>query len=133
MTVFARREIAALFLGLVLLPRSPVYAGDGKHFVAGIEDLPVMPGLESLPEESVVFDKPEGRIVEVLQNVRHALGRGALDEAEVLEFYGRTLPELGWQKLSDSRFQREGEVLSLELTQSGDGLLVAFRLAPAEG
>ncbi|MDH5749772.1 MAG: hypothetical protein OEY85_10740, partial [Rhodospirillales bacterium] len=33
-------------------------------FVSGMEDLPLMPGLEEVAASSIVFDTPQGRIVE---------------------------------------------------------------------
>src|SRR5689334_6805677 len=60
------------------------------QFVAGIGDLPLMPGLSPVPEQDVVFDKPAGRIVQ-------AVARGPVKPADVSRFYAETVPQLGWR------------------------------------
>ena len=119
--VHHRLLLAAVLLAS--LTTLPLKAGDTR-FLAGIEDLPIMPGLAELTDQGLVFDKPEGRIVE-------AFAEGDLAPDEVAVFYRRTLPELGWQADSAGQYRREGEVLAIEVqgTQNG-GVLVAFRLAP---
>lgn len=114
-----------LVLALLLLGLTAVLLKAGESgFLAGIEDLPIMPGLEELTDQGLVFDKPEGRIVE-------AFAEGDLAPDDVAVFYSRTLPELGWEAESAGLYRREGEVLAIEVqgTQNG-GVLVAFRLAP---
>ncbi len=106
-----------------LLALASAFADDREEFVAGVEDLPVMHGLMVLEDEGVVFDKPSGRIVE-------AYAFGAVEEGEVLAFYARTLPQLGWEAITGQRFQREGEVLTLEFKKDDGGVLVTYRLAP---
>ncbi|MGB8275013.1 MAG: hypothetical protein WCF16_07050, partial [Alphaproteobacteria bacterium] len=104
----------------------PVAAADEK-FVAGFEDLPLMPGLAQIPDAGVVFDAPSGRIVE-------AFAEGRIDPVAVKNFYGRTLPQLGWKKSAGDRFEREGEILDVEVTPDapapGEKIVVHFYLAP---
>jgi len=101
---------------------SPAHAAD---FVAGTEDVPLMPGLAAVPGTSLVFDKPEGRIVE-------AEARGALLRAKVQDFYAATLPQLGWSAAGDGRWQREGEVLRIDFGGRDGDLTVGFTLSPRE-
>lgn len=117
-----QRIAFAAVLGCLLATAS-AFADDPDEFVAGIEDLPVMPGLMVMEDEGVVFDKPSGRIVE-------AYAFGAVEEGEVSAFYARTLPQLGWEAVAGQRFQREGEVLTLEFKKDDRGVLVTYRLAP---
>ena len=92
-------------------------------YVAGIDDLPLMPGLAEVPDAGVVFDKPSGRIVE-------AYAEGAVARAAVAAFYAATLPQLGWRARQSNVFLREGERLSL-IFLGGDGdLIVRFTLEP---
>ncbi|HEX7969421.1 MAG TPA: hypothetical protein VF502_14470, partial [Stellaceae bacterium] len=49
---------------LVLLLLAPAGAALAGDFVPGTEDVPLMPGLASVAGSSLVFDKPQGRIVE---------------------------------------------------------------------
>lgn len=120
----------AAFAALALLAAAPagglaatVPAATG--FVAGMGDVPAMPGLEPVAAESMVFDKPGGRIVETVM-------RGPVDRRAVLAFYGQTLPQLGWKAVSQTRFIREGEELRLEIGAGGAAghTTVRFALTP---
>lgn len=95
----------------------------GTNYVAGIADLPLMPGLRAVPNAGVVFDKPVGRIVD-------AYAQGPVTPASVITFYRKALPQLGWEILDDASFRRESEVLRLEFLQSNKALTVRFALAP---
>ncbi len=98
-------------------------AGEATVYVAGIDDLPLMTGLTSVPGAGVVFDKPSGRIVE-------AYAEGEVGRARVAAFYTATLPQLGWRARQSNVFIREGERLSL-IFLGGDGdLIVRFTLEP---
>ena len=92
---------------------SPASEG-GTRFVAGMGDVPAMPGLEAAGVAPLVFDKPSGRIVE-------AVLQGPVAPDAVRAFYARTLPQLGWRRQTDGRFVREGEELRLEFTNAGAG------------
>ncbi len=128
---WARIIAATVFLLLPLGIGPPAFAGGGERasagakeaFLAGLEDVPLMPGLAEIEDAGVVFDKPEGRIVE-------AYARGELSAAQVLSFYNATLPQLGWRAESGGRFRREGEVLRLAFTTAGKRLTVRFSLSP---
>jgi hypothetical protein len=98
-------------------------------FVEGVEDLPLMDGLESEPGSAVVFDKPGGRIIETF-----AVGKVA--KADAVAFYEATLPQLGWARARKKAkppalaFEREGETLRLEFKETGGALRVRFAIAP---
>jgi hypothetical protein len=114
---------------------SPGLAGSGlvpvsltqSVYVPGTEDVPLMPGLASDDGASLVFDKPQGRIVE-------AAARGAVTRHAVMEFYQESLPQLGWRaaasKSGSKSFERDGERLSLDFDGRDGNLQVAFTLAP---
>jgi hypothetical protein len=126
--------LAALFLA------SPGLAGPGlvaaslvqPVFVPGTEDVPLMPGLASDDGASLIFDKPQGRIVE-------AAARGAVTRRAVMAFYEESLPQLGWRRTApgsakasagSKSFERDGERLSLDFDGRDGNLQVAFTLAP---
>lgn len=121
---------ARVILFALILAAAPVFAlaaeGD-RGFVTGFEDLPLMPGLTQVADAGTVFDTPSGRIVEAYAN-------GRVAAQDVAAFYARTLPQLGWQRISDYRYRREGELLDLEIRAAGgDGsTAVRFYLAPNE-
>ena len=118
--------IAAVLLCLAALPAGAQDAagdGSGGAYVAGIPDLPLMPGLTALPDGALVFDKPGGRIVE-------AFARGSVAPQSVTAFYDQTLPQLGWRPEGHGTYQREGERLELDLGHDARGTTVHFRLFP---
>ena len=89
-----------------------------------------MDGLTEQADSGVVFDKPDGRIVE-----RYA--SGPLTPESVKAFYSQTLPQLGWQPVAAKaarhlNFQREGESLDIEFKTVGSELVVRFSVAPEQ-
>ena len=96
---------------------------ESARYVAGVADLPLMPGLDEMKESGLIFDKPGGRIVE-------AYAAGAVTRTSVLSFYDTTLPELGWRRDRSGGYLREGERLQLTLTEAAGGVTVQFRLFP---
>ena len=125
-----RRLLAGLVLGVAMLAlagvsgpaQAQVQDGAGG-FVAGIEDLPLMAGLVEDSAAALVFDKPEGRIVE-------ALARGPLERAAVKVFYTATLAELGWRPSGDGGYTREGEALRITISGEDGAVTVHFSLTP---
>jgi hypothetical protein len=87
--------------------------------------MPLMPGLQA-SADSVVFDKPTGRIVQA-----RAVGHG-LEAAAVRDFYRRTLPALGWREAPGLTFMREGERLKLDIRTGATAgeVDVRFDVAP---
>ncbi len=113
----ARAALAALllagpaFAGLAG-PSLPARAAETAGFMSGLGDVPVMPGLAPAEEEPLVFDKPGGRIAQSVM-------AGRVDRKAVLAFYNQTMPQLGWARMADTRFVREGEELRLEFVTRG--------------
>ncbi|WP_156176763.1 hypothetical protein [Kiloniella spongiae] len=105
---------------------SSVFASEGGFFT-GSGGVPIVPGMEEMKELGVVFDKPEGRIVE-------AFASGHLSQVDVREFYGRTLPQLGWDVVGEGLFIREGEVLKIEILEGVENSRSILRiiLAPSQ-
>ena len=112
--------VCGLFLAsLPLRAQSPV-------FLSVIEDLPLMPGFVEDTDGALKFETEAGRIAEITAS-------GAGTASAVIEFYSHTLPQLGWQLETPTRYQREGEVLVLEvleLEQNGAGVEVHFQVSP---
>lgn len=122
MTGASRTLLAALLLSVTAL------AALAEGFVEGVEDLPLMPGLQALPGAGISFAEPQGRIV-----VGYA--EGMVDAQSVLRFYTRTLPELGWSPVADDKpgasgYRREGDRLTLELFDYARRLIVRFTVSP---
>jgi hypothetical protein len=110
----------ALILALHL---SLATGAQAQTYVARIEDLPLMPGLVEQDGAGLVFDKPEGRIVE-------AVASGAGTPQAVADYYAKVLPQLGWQRRSDGSYMRENERLAIAARADGSRVTVQFTLSP---
>jgi len=108
---------------LVVFIASAAWAQDNR-FVAGFEDLPLMPGLEQGKDSGTVFDSPAGRVIE-------AYAEGSVAAADVDAFYAETLPQLGWRRMSERRYRREGEILEITPHRADKASVrVRFYLSP---
>jgi hypothetical protein len=125
------RRLAAIFLfavtvlaaGLVVLTGLAAQTAAAPGFVAGTEDIPLMPGLRNQESTLVVFDKPQGRIVEIE-------ARGKVTRAAAEKFYAASLPPLGWVADGTHRWRRDGEGLRLDIKGPDGDLRVGFSLSP---
>lgn len=115
------RTLGSFLLAAALL-LAPASASATDPFVEGLEDVPLMQGLMAVPDRSVVFDKPNGRIVE-------SYAAGAVRRADVVRFYDETLPQLGWSGRART-YRRDREVLRLGFEGQDGALVVRFSLSP---
>lgn len=115
-----------IFTALVLLTFSfaNVQAAETAQFFSSVPDMPLMDGLTELTDQTVVFDKPEGRIVESV-----ALIEGPAPD-NVLRFYNETLPQLGWARIADLSFRREHEVLKVFVEANEGKNFLRVNIAP---
>lgn len=98
-------------------------------YLSMLGDVPLAEGLVELPEAGIVFDKPQGRIVQMT-----ATHSRQITQEKLISFYTHSLPNLGWQARDAEQapakgiltFARQGEIL--RLTFSAD--LVIFDLTP---
>jgi hypothetical protein len=109
-------------LALAVLFAAPAW-GAATGYVPGTEDVPLMPGLSPVDDTGLIFDKPQGRIIQ-------AAARGAVNRRDVIAFYDSSLPELGWHRADQQHFVRDGERLSLDFDGYDGNLLVDFSLVP---
>lgn len=116
-----RRSMFCLapLIAAVVLHAAPASA---QQFVPGTEDVPLMKELAPVKDSDLVFDKPEGRIIE-------ASAQGKVTRAEVRGFYASTLPQLGWKPSGES-WTRETETLRLDFSGHDGDLRVTFTLLP---
>lgn len=126
-----KNALVVLCLLLISAPalaqeQTPVLDLNLKYFEA-IEDIPVMPGLTEKTEQSVAFDKPEGRVVESV-----AVGGPTQSAESIEEFYSKVLPQLGWRALTGSDYIRESEHLKIGLEPHKDEVLVRFTITPQQ-
>lgn len=111
-----------IFILFLAFTASAATAVAQDQFVPGIEDLPLMEGLRVEGDE-LVFDTPEGRIVQV-----EAAGPGSAEQIQA--FYGEVLPQLGWQRTSKGVFARDNEMLSLVIGERNGRVRIQFSLSP---
>ncbi|HBN21795.1 MAG TPA: hypothetical protein DD412_00965 [Holosporales bacterium] len=95
-------------------------------YVQILSDVPLAPGLSLDEESEVVFDVPEGKIVEVS-------AFGAADLAETQTFYKESLEALGWQSVprKEWSYKRDEEFLEISFDDGENDLQVKFRLMPS--
>lgn len=105
---------------IALLIASPPAAAEKTHYSEIISDLPLMQEMVEDPAAAVVFDTPSGRILQTLVSARGL-------SWDVLAFYDRVLPPLGWEKTGPARYLRDNEILAIAL--EGDRF-VRFSLSP---
>jgi len=97
-------------------------------------DLPLMPGFQEEEKSRLLFDSPEGRIIEVT-----AYGSAAPEK--ILAYYKRLLPSLGWQDSADDAKRpkskdpeedgcKTGASFCLMAHRNHEILLITIRRAP---
>lgn len=116
MSAMSRILFLSLFLA-VLFPLA-VFAADAPRphltFLEGFDDVPLMPGFHELADSLLIFDKPDGKIIQ-------SEACGAASWAAVRGFYTGALPQLGWRLEPASKggqpqslvFRREGDRLEI--------------------
>ena len=94
-----------------------------EKFLTGFSDLPIMPGMQELPDANISFDTASGRIVEAFAKTEQTVER-------ISSFYKNILPQLGWRVEKDTMFVRDSEILIIDLRKDGDSVIVQFSLEP---
>jgi len=96
-------------------------------FTKVIDDLPLMPGLQPMEDEDVLFSAPgAGRIAET-----NAIG--TIDIDDVYNFYKHSLPHLGWKAVDTRTYDRENEQLHIEAHANNKYTIVRFTVKPVGG
>lgn len=93
-------------------------------FFESLYDVPIMPGLEEVPEMALSFDKPDGRIAQagaVASNINPEV---------LMSFYKESLSQMGWQNTGHNAFVREGEKLEIFVEKTEGISIVKFSLKP---
>ena len=122
--MLTRRSIIALIAAVLLCgPLTTVGTAGGGGFLTAVEDMPLMPGLIEVADAGTVFETGKGRIVE-------AWAEGNVTMPAVIAFYDATLPQLGWKRLGDGSFRRDGETLRIDRIDGGAQTTVRFTVTP---
>jgi hypothetical protein len=123
-----KKMLLAAFGGLMLatmmvsLPQSLV-AAEEAYFEA-LYDIPVMPGLEELKGDAVLFDKPDGRIASATAASRK------LTPAQIKGFYAESLSQMGWKKRTQNQYVRGDDLLVLEVLEKPPLTVLHLTLSP---
>ncbi|MGC6472729.1 MAG: hypothetical protein ACON4W_07625 [Parvibaculales bacterium] len=95
-------------------------------FLSAVPEIPLAPGMQENAESTLIFDKPEGRIIAI-----EALTDRPTEE--ILSYYRAVLPNLGWApsakgwtRPNELKFLRSGEALDIRV----EGGVVFFKLQP---
>ena len=94
-----------------------------EKFVTGFSDLPLMPGMQELPDANISFDTASGRIVEAFAKTEQNIEK-------ILFFYNNVLPQFGWRVENDTTFVRDSEKLTLDFRKDKVSVIVQFSLEP---
>lgn len=112
----------------------PVFAAENAQgaaaparFFSSMQDVPLVTGLTELSDQTVTFDKPEGRIIESVAEIES----GSFDS--VKKSYETTLPQLGWNKIAENSYARESEFLHLNFETYDGRNFVRVLVRPREG
>ena len=97
---------------------------EGTLFFESLQDVPVMQGLVELKDYTLVFDKPEGRIVEMVAKIEG----GGINEAR--QYYSQSLPQLGWSRSSEDNYIRGNEHLSLNFEREQQESFLRITVEP---
>lgn len=115
-------------LGILICFAAPGFAEGNQErnqvYFTALTDVPVMPGMVEITDQAFVFDKAEGRVVEVVGFLSLS------SSADPVEFYKTVLPELGWKPLKTGVFQRNNEQLVVRAEKLTREVLVRFQLSP---
>ena len=120
---FFRSQTIILLVFLLINVFNAGFVWSTEKFLTGFSDLPIMPGMQELPDANISFDTASGRIVEAFAKTEQTVER-------ILSFYKDVLPQLGWRAEKDTMFVRDTEILIIDLRKDGDSVIVQFSLEP---
>ena len=120
---FSRSQTIFLLVFLLISVFNAGLVWSTEKFLTGFSDLPIMPGMQELPDANISFDTASGRIVEAFAKTEQTVER-------ILSFYKDVLPQLGWRVEKDTMFVRDTEILIIDLRKDGDSVIVQFSLEP---
>ena len=120
------RVFCFILIGFFIALTQPARA-DAVFFEA-IPDMPVARGLIVLPEQGLVYDKPDGQIVKAVALM--PLDQGVTRES-VVAFYREALPSFGWSALGERRYTRGADRLRFWFEEFEGELYFNLLVSPA--
>lgn len=107
-------------------PLAGEQSGTMQSFFQYMNDIPLMDGLYESTEETMVFEKAEGRIVKTT-----ALSK-TLKKDSIVKFYAIALPQLGWHATGENTYLRQDEQITIRFAEDSEYTLVYFTLEPSK-
>jgi len=99
------------FTLILLLIGGYIAPAQSEKFVEGMDDVPLLEGMNQITQDDISFGNEETRLLEAYFNTQK------LKFADIAKFYGESLPQLGWiyqgNRGYDLLFYREGETLEV--------------------
>jgi hypothetical protein len=95
-----------------------------EAYFEALYDIPVMPGLEEIKGEAILFDKPDGRIASAVAASR------TLKPVQVRGFYAESLIQMGWKKTAQNQYVRGEDLLTVDVQEKPPLTVVHFTLSP---
>lgn len=93
-------------------------------FVPNLPDVPLPENFVIDESTSTFFDSAEGRIAEVN-------AQGISSVSEVNGFYDSSMPALGWTRIGNLAYKKEGELLVITPEQGNNLTNLKFSLRPS--
>lgn len=121
--IFAAGEVGAGASGAVAKDSGLYDKNSQVTFFSALPDVPVMAGLIEAEDLAVVYDKPEGRFVEVL-------AVGDPQEHEISAYYKEVLPQMGWVETGTNSYKRQKEKLEVRYDSHAPSRVVRITVAP---
>lgn len=125
------RVLCSLFFIVLCGASAPAFSQNQNvpaeaKFFSSMQDIPLVTGLEELRDQTVTFDKPEGRIVESVALIQNG------NFESVKKAYDETLPQLGWVRIDSHSYSREKEFLHLNFEEYDGQKFVRVLVRPQE-
>jgi len=94
-----------------------------SNFLVGMEDIPIFKEMQYVEDTLIMFDKIDGRFVSTEVT-------GNYEKKDVEIFYNKALPNLGWRKIDEDKYERSNELLELDYTIGENSLNIIFSISP---
>ena len=95
-----------------------------QAFIEPLGDVPLMDGLSVDYQSALIFDKPEGRFVEI------AAYPAGISTSKIEAYYRQSLAALGWVESEKNKYNRLQENLEISFIQGDGGKILRFVLSP---
>ena len=97
-----------------------------QEYVKGTEDLPIYYGFKAKEDSLVSYDTTSGRIIDA------EFYSNTVSVIDVRNFYKMTLPQLGWVLKEFQIYERDGEILKLNIVEKEGKTLLRFNIIPSD-